>query len=230
MRRRLAVGKAERKMTYALIIALDAEFFKNFFSIRGFKLFFCTVDPAGRKSERMRGKHHIAENKAAVVNVCRSVLFCKHDQNDRCTVKWVRAVSAHNGGIHFHQTVTQFAVCYSNDYRALPVHSACGIKSRIRNLGNQGLLDRIGLEFSDAVSGLYIFDYFMQKRTSRNFFYSPSISHFAGKYNILSAFREKGAKKNWGFRRVVLCQIKEAESLVLKYEIHGKQYGKRVYE
>lgn len=75
MRRRLAVGIAERKMTYALIIAIDAEFFKNFFSLRGFKLFFCTVDPAGRKSERMRGKHHIAENKAAVVNVCRSVLF-----------------------------------------------------------------------------------------------------------------------------------------------------------
>ena len=61
MRRGLAVGVAERKMTYALIIALDAEFFKNFFSLCGFKLFFCTVDPAGRKSERVRGKHHIAE-------------------------------------------------------------------------------------------------------------------------------------------------------------------------
>ena len=196
MRRRLAVGVAERKMTYALIIALDAEFFKNFFSLRGFKLFFCTVDPAGRKSERMRGKHHIAENKAAVVNVCRSVLFCKHDQNDRCTVKWVRAVSAHNGGIHFHQTVTQFAVCYSNDYRALPVHSACGIKSRVRNLGNQGLLDRIGLEFSDAVSGLYIFDYFIHKRTSRNFFLQSEYITFCRKIQYIFGIQRKSGEKN----------------------------------
>ena len=127
-------------MTDALIVPFDPQIFQDGLAFFTFKFFFCTMDPAAGDTQISGGIHHIAHDKAAVVDIGGKVFVCKDDQQLRCAVERVE-IHAHDRGIHFGKFVAQFFVRYGDDDGRLLAHTCCSIGA--------GLDDGIQFSFFD---------------------------------------------------------------------------------
>ena len=90
------------------------------------------MNPTASDFERMCCKHHIAHNKASVVNAVRPIFIRKHDEHGGRSVKRIEALLPTAGfTVHLRQSVTEFFIRYGNDNRHLLSLSARGAQSRI---------------------------------------------------------------------------------------------------
>ena len=126
---------AEDTVADADEIALQPPFFEESLSLVRLKHLPGTVNPARADAERVRGKHEILHDKAAVLDRRAGArAIDKHDDHDRRTVKRI-SVLPHDSGIHAREFISCRLILDGDHVRDLPIHPRRCIQPRVQNRG-----------------------------------------------------------------------------------------------
>ena len=154
-------------MTYSLPLTVCSKLRKELFPFGKLKFFFCTVYPYTSESKRMRGKHHITHNKAAVINMSVAAFVRKNYKYHRRAVERIKTFfPAAYFAVCLRYFVSEFLVCYGYCKRCLSASAACGIESRFDYLRNIFFIGKLRFEASDTSTLFHCFYYFIHIKTS----------------------------------------------------------------
>ena len=159
-------------MADAGVIFAHAPFFHQRLALRAFKLLPGPVDPAAAEAEAVRGGHHIADDKAAVLDPCIHIRVREHDTYDRRAVERVRVRVSENRGVHLFQLRDIIRILQHDDLPGLTAHAAGSIRSGLQNGLQLFLLDRLRKILLDASAGQQAVQYFVLDGPSVLFFFS----------------------------------------------------------
>ncbi len=72
-----------------LIVARHAPVFQHLFALGGIKDFFCTLYPAASQSHGVGGIQQIAYHERTVIEMCRCISVCQHDEHGGSAIEGV---------------------------------------------------------------------------------------------------------------------------------------------